>query len=303
MALGAGPLRTEQLTTLIQDFSPRSVYRQVSKMREVGLIDRHEERGVPSKVFLSLSEPAGRELFRVFRDARIRSWSSLDLLAELWELGFIEELSREPRTLTQLAGTVPRLTYHQVKRRISLFLSHGLLVATPPKGHGKRYELTDVTRHRMALIAAIGRWQRHLLPERAAGLTIAEMATVLRASLLLPALPQHAGMSIGLTVWETANGNSHRITETLQGTIDGGGRMRPVGEVARLDGSAAATVNTWLGALLDGKRGRVRVRGDLQLVDFFLRTLYDVLSEPEKTPLSRPTVEAGASSDPASRAT
>lgn len=283
MALGAGPLRTEQLTTLIRDFSPRSVYRQVNKMREVGLIDRHEEPGVPSKVLLSLTEPAGRELFRLLRDARVRSWSSLSLLAELWELGFIEELSREPRTLTQLASTVPHLTYHQVNRRIGLFLSHELLVATPPKGHRKRYDLTDLTRHRMALIAALGRWQRHLLAERAPGLTIAEMATLLRASLLLPALPQHVGRSIELTVWETTNGNSHRITETLQGRIDGRGRMYSNGEVPRpVDGSAAATVNTWLGALLDGKRGRIRVRGDLDLVDSFLRRLYDVLWEPEE---------------------
>ncbi|MGN6558864.1 MAG: winged helix-turn-helix transcriptional regulator [Solirubrobacterales bacterium] len=283
MALGAGPLRTEQLTTLIQDFSPRSVYRQVSKMREVGLIDRHEEPGVPSKVLLSLSEPAGRELFHLLRDARVRSWSSLNLLAELWELGFIEELSREPRSLTQLASTVPHMTYHQVNRRIGLFLSHGLLLASPPKGHRKRYNLSDLTRHRMALIAALGRWQRHLLADRAAGLTIAEMATVLRASLPLPALPQYVGMTVELTVWETPNGNGQRITETLQGTIDSGGRMCSNGKVAQpVDGSAAATVNTWLGALLDGKRGRIQVRRDLHLVDSFLRRLYDVLWEPEE---------------------
>jgi DNA-binding HxlR family transcriptional regulator len=286
MALGAGPLRTEQLTTLVQDFSPRSVYRHVTKLREAGLIDRQEEPGVPSKVLLSLTEPAGRELFRLLRDARIRSWSSLNLLAELWALGFIEELSREPRSLTQLASTVPHMTYHQVNRRIGMFLSHGLLLASPPKGHGKRYDLTDLTRHRMALIAALGRWQRHLAPERAPTLTIGEMATVLRAVLPLPALPQHVGMSIELTAWETTNGNSHRMTETLQGTIDGSGRALSRGEVVPpVEGSAAATVNTWLAALLDGKRGRIRVRGDLDLVDTFLRRLYDILWEPEEAVL------------------
>jgi len=286
MALGAGPLRTEQLTTLVQDFSPRSVYRHVNRMRQVGLIDRHEEPGVPSKVLLSLTEPAGRELFHLLRDARIRSWSSLNLLAELWELGFIRELSREPRTLTQLAGTVPQMTYHQVNRRIGLFLSHGLLLASPPKGHRKRYDLTKLTRHRMALIAALGRWQRHLAAERAPGLTIEETATVLRAVLPLPALPQHVGMSIELTVWETTNGNGRRMAETLQGTIDGGGRASSGGKNAPpINGSAAATINTWLAALLDGKRGRIRVRGDLDIVDSFLRRLYDVLWEPEEAAL------------------
>jgi hypothetical protein len=43
------------------------------------------------------------------------------------------------------------------------------------------------------------------------------------------------------------------------------------------DGLAAATINTWFGVLLDGNRGRVKVRGDLKLVDACLTQLYDVL--------------------------
>jgi hypothetical protein len=46
---------------------------------------------------------------------------------------------------------------------------------------------------------------------------------------------------------------------------------------ASADGSAAATINTWFGVLLDGNRGRVKVAGNLQLVDACLTQLYDVL--------------------------
>ncbi|HEY6837430.1 MAG TPA: winged helix-turn-helix transcriptional regulator, partial [Geobacteraceae bacterium] len=187
MALGTGPLRTERLAEQIEDFSSRSVYRHVSKLEAHHLIDRHEEPGVPSKVVLRLSQPAGRELFRLLKAfaatprsrlpggaSNAHSWSSLSLLSELWRCGFAEELSREPRTLTQLAGGSHGMSYHQVNRRIGLFLSSGLLLVSRERGH-KRYVLTDHARRRMALIAGIGRWRRHVIVNGAPGLTTTEM--------------------------------------------------------------------------------------------------------------------------------
>lgn len=293
MALGPGALRTGQLATCVGDFSSRSVYRHVSKMEAHGLIDRSEEPGVPSKVTLSLSEPVGRELFRLVQDfaatsmsqlpgggSNAHSWSSLNRLSELWELGFVEELSNESRTLTELAGGPHRLTYHQVNRRAGLFLASGLLLISPGRAHSKRYELTDHARHRMALIAAIGRWRRHVIVNGATGLTIAEMATVLRTVLPLPVFPRNVGMSIDLRVSGSKDVNGHRDKQALRGTVDIAGIMRCGDEIKRfVEGSAAATINIWFAALLDGNRGRISVRGDLNLVDSFLTQVYDLLWE------------------------
>ncbi|HET9676674.1 MAG TPA: winged helix-turn-helix transcriptional regulator [Solirubrobacterales bacterium] len=299
MALGPGALRTAQLTTRIQDFSSRSVYRHVNKMEAHGLIDRSEERGVPSKVVLSLSEPAGRELFRLFQGfaatsmsllpggvINAHSWSSLNRLGELWEFGFFDELSHEARSLTELAGGPHGLTYHQVNRRTNLFLASGLLVISPVRAHGKRYELTDYARRRMALVAGIGRWRRHVTVDGAVGLTIAEMATVLRTVLPLPDFPLNVGMSIDLGVSGPMDVNGRRGKQTLQGTVDIEGTMRcDDGIRPSVEGSAAATINIWFAALLDGNRGRIGARGDLDLVDSFLTQLYDVLREKDGLPV------------------
>jgi len=292
MALGSGALRTGQLADRVEDFSARSVYRRASEMEAFGLIDRNQDPGVPSKVVLRLSEPAGRELFRLLRafatasiprspsEERHFLWPPLNLLGELWELGFLEELSYEPRSLAQFARGEHELTFHQVSRRIGLSLSGGLLAASPPAGNGKRYELTNYGRRCMALIAGIGRWRRRVLADRSPGLTIAEMATLLRATMPLTTLPEHLGESIELAITGSAEAGGQRRMQVLQGTVDSDGTLRyaaAAGESA--GGSAGATINIWLAALLDGNRGRMRVRGNLGLVDSFLTQLYDVLWE------------------------
>jgi len=292
-ALGTGPLRTEQLAQQIEDFSARSVYRHVSKMEAHQLIDRQVEPGVPSKVVLRLSQPAGRELFRLLRTfattprsrlpggaSNAHSWSSLSLLSELWKLGFLEELSCEPRRLTELASGSHGLTYHQVNRRAGLFLMSGLVLVSRERGYGKRYELTEHGRRRMALVAGIGRWRRHVTFDGKPGLTVTEMATVLRAVMPLPKFPDHVGMSLELGVSGAMDVNGHRDTKTLHGIVDGSGTMQCTEEdMSSVGGSAAATINTWFAALLDGNRGRIRVRGDQELVDSFLTQLHDILWE------------------------
>jgi DNA-binding HxlR family transcriptional regulator len=298
MALGAGPLRTERLARQVEDFSPRSVYRHVSKMEAHHLIDRQEEPGVPSKVVLRLTQPTGRELFHLLRTfaatprsrlpggaSHAHSWSSLSLLCELWKFGFADEITREPRTLTQLAGGSHGMTYHQVNRRVGFFLTSGLLMVSRERGHGKRYSLTDHARRRMALIAGIGRWRRHLTTDGAPGLTVGEMATVLRAMLPLPVLPEYVGMSLELGVTGSMDIGGHRDRQAFRCRVDDDGTLRcDEGIRGFVDGSAAATVNTWFAALLDGNRGRIRVRGDLELVDSFVTQLYDILWEEDMQP-------------------
>jgi DNA-binding HxlR family transcriptional regulator len=290
MALGTGPLRTGELTELIHQFSPRSVYRYASKMHERDIVDRFEEAGVPSVVVLSLSDPPGRNLYRLLRTfaatsgARLpsegrdfESWASLSRLGELWDLGFVEELSRGSRSLTQLAQSAPEMTYHQVNRRLGLFVSCGLLVRLQ-HGHLKHFGLTDHGRRRMALVASVGRWRRRHLGEGTPGLTIPEMATVLRTALPLILLPKFAGMNVDFGVSGGVDQNGHREDETLQGTIGLDGTMRFDGAVEpSANSSARGTINTWFAALLDGKRGRMQVGGELPLVDACLTQLHEVL--------------------------
>jgi DNA-binding HxlR family transcriptional regulator len=208
-------------------------------------------------------------------------WEALALLGDLWELGLIDELSHGPKTVIELARKAHPMTYHQVNRRAGLITTYGLASSYSCSGNGKRYELTDDGRRCMGLIGGVGRWrQRHLMEDGDPGLTPREMATVLRTALPVIRLPEFAGLSIDLEVSECVDGDGFRISEVLHGRIGRDGTMRfDLERRDTPDGSAAATIKTWFGVLLDGNRGRVKVRGNLPLVDACLTQLYEVLWE------------------------
>jgi DNA-binding HxlR family transcriptional regulator len=276
--LGYGPLRTKHLTARVRGFSARSVYRSMGKLEEYGLIDRYEEPGLPSRVLLRLTEPLGRNLFRLLRHFEATPWDRMRLLGELWEAGFVQELSYGPRSLMDLLDGAHHLTYHQLKRRIGAAAEAGLLEASSRQGNSRLYGLTDRGRLQLALIADVGRWRhRHLAPGIAPGLEIEEMAAVLRGALPLVRLPTHAGMRIGLIVTGAVE-YGHRDTVAVVAPVGPTGAVRfdPQAE-GEADGSATATLNTWFAALLDGSRGRLRVRGDLGLVDGCITQLHQSL--------------------------
>lgn len=280
MELGHGPLRTKQLTERVGQFSARSIYRCARRMQSHGLIDRYEEPGPPSKVLLRLTERGGRNLFRLMRTTDVISWKEMCLLGALWEDGFMEQLSRGPKSLMDLLERPHHLTYHQVKRRASMAVEFGLFQSLLCKGNSRRYELTTRGRRSLGLIAALGRWRhRFLVSGETPELEIEEMATVLRGVMPLSVLPTHAGMRIDLIV-AGAEEYGYRATATVPGTVglEGTARFDPQSE-READGSAAATINTWFAALLDGNRGRLRVRGDLSLVDSCVTQLHEALWE------------------------
>lgn len=292
MELGQGAQRTKQLTERISDFSPRSVYRCLGKLEKYGLIDRSEELGTPSRVLLRLTEPLGRNLFRMLRAMDATAWQEMCLLGELWEAGFVERLSKGPRSLMELLDGPHHLTYHQVKRRAGMSVEVGLLAVSSPKGNVRLYGLTDKGRRYMALVVGIGRWrQRHVVTE-GTGLEMSEVATVLRTALPLTALPGHTGSTIDLIV-AGAEEYGSRDTAKVQGRVAAEGKVHfDLDPRKEADGSAAATINTWFAALLDDHRGRVRVRGDGDFVDTCLRRLHEALWE--RVPGNAPAPGIGA---------
>lgn len=292
MALGPRPLRTRALTERIPQYAPRTVYRHVGRLAEQGLVIRREEGGVPSVVSYSLSERRGRELFRLLDsfaasalsrgpDGQIDegSWTSLALLGEMWGAGWIAELGTAPRSPTELSELTPGMSFHQVNRRVHLLRSLGLLCEVSHSGRGKRYKLAPTVRREMALVAGIGRWrERHGLAGKQRGLTVAELQTVLRATLPLLKMPQHCEAQIKLGIAGAADGNGGKGSGILLVRCGRDGALRVSGNSdAPAAAWAAATVDIWLAALVDGNRGRMRVGGNLKLVDACLGGLHRVL--------------------------
>lgn len=287
IALGPGPLRTGRLTEQVNRYAPRTIYRYAAKLVDLGLVERCEEPGVPSTVVYKLTVPGGRQLYRLLDayaeawwqrlpDGQIDDnyWTSVYLLAEMWELGFIEALSVASPSPTELADRAGDLTFHQVNRKVHLLRAHRLMRDRPGRGRGRRYEFTDRSRRGMALIAGVARWLQKDWGS-GAGITPAQLATVLRVVAPLVQIPQHAGkrIKLGLAVHSADEPTVELVAEVQ---ADGSCRCRDATDHSP-DGVAAGVINTWLGALLDGNRGRFRVGGEMELVDGFLIGLHDVL--------------------------
>jgi DNA-binding HxlR family transcriptional regulator len=290
MALGPRSLRTKKLTEKVPIYAPRTVYRHARKLAELELVDREEVAGVPSTVIHSLS-PAGRDLYRLivtFAEASAPwvtgpgggegIWTVCGLLGEMWTCGWIGELGQGGRSATELAEATADMTFHQVSRRTHQLLSWSLLYESTAKGHRKRYQLSDQTRHAMALMAGLGRWrQQHVEGEADGGLTVGETATVLRASLPLLQLPEHQERSIRLGIVGTTGQDGQRGSATLTAHVSAGGAVRCVKEKASEDGWGIGTVDTWFKALLDDSRKEMRTGGDDEFVDDCLKRLHEVL--------------------------
>lgn len=289
MALGNGPLRTKELTERVRGYTPRTVYRYCNKLVQAGVLDRHEEPGVPSKVTHSLSEPAGRELYELvlayadasftrLPDGRIDShaWGSLAMLAELWESGLIEELTLGPRSPTELTRLGHGLSYHQVNRRAGLFALGGFLREDVRVGNRRLYSLTERARRGMVLIAGIGRWRRrHVVAKGTSGLSPREAGGVLRTALPLVALPDHGGKSLGIEIAAVGGkGEADAVWAIVQPE---GSVLSCEGPLPEVDGRAQGEVPALIDTILDGPHNGLALDGDEHLVRACFERLHSVL--------------------------
>jgi DNA-binding HxlR family transcriptional regulator len=294
MALGAGPLRTKELTERVPGYSPRSIYRHAAKLAELGVVDRVEEPGVPSKVVYRLSGSRATELYELvdrFADVALMrlpdgqvasyAWVSLGLLADLWESRIVRELACDVRSPTELARGEHEFSYHQVNRRAGLLARAGFLREEPGPGRQRFYGLAEQGRRSMALIAGIGRWRHHhVVAEDEGGLTTEEMATLLGASLPLVEVPQHVGKCLRLDLFacDAAEGDEN---EAVWAEVEDDGALHSCPDpTPRVDGWACGGIEDWVPVPLEGDSTRLIAGGDIELVDDVLSELHEVLWTP-----------------------
>jgi len=294
MALGEGPLRTKELTKRVPGYAPRTIYRYTGKLTDLDVIARDEEPGVPSKVVHSLTDGCGSELYELvnrYADASLtrlpdgrldaQAWASVGQLGDLWETGMVGELACDALSPTQLAEGEHGLSYHQVNRRAGLFEANGLLTEWESPGRRRCYALTEKTRRKMGLLASIARWRhRHVVAEDEEGMTVPEMATVLRAALRLVALPDHKGRCLRLDVVSDDDTGSP-ANEEVWAEIEADGTIHScAGAPGDPSGCANGQVATWITVLLNGRPDAVEVGGDETLVRDCLDALYQALWTP-----------------------
>ena len=303
MALREGPLRTKELTERVPGYAPRTIYRYSAKLAELGLLEREEEPGVPSKVVHRLTDSAGRELAELvdaYADASLgrlpsgeigaHEWGSFALVADLWESGMVGALNRGSCSLTELSQGEHDLSFHQVSRRASLFVIGGFIEERAEATRRRRFALTEKARRAMALIAGIGRWRRrHVVPKGTSGLTSGEAAGLLRTVLPLVSLPAQRGKSLELIISPRAGIGADE--ETVWARVEFDGTVTTSSEpVADADSVARGHVAAWVDTVLDGPGKELSARGDARLLDECLRRLHAALWGQERDrPAAVPT--------------
>jgi DNA-binding HxlR family transcriptional regulator len=287
MALGEGPLRTKELTARIAGYAPRTIYRYSTKLAEIGLVERDEEPGVPSKVVHTLTA-SGRELFDLlgtYASASLKrlpsgeiaapDWGALAAVADFWETGIIDALSREPRSLTELAHREHGLSFHQISRRATLLSREGFIEVARGSGKGRRYTLTPKARRATGLIAGIGRWRRRHVVSQGSGLNTAEAAGLMRAALPLVALPDHGGKRFELRIAPVDEGAE---AEPIWAAVEQDGTVVNCSDpFEEVDSAAHGDVMAWVDSVLDGPRNGLKINGDSELIADCLRQLHATL--------------------------
>jgi DNA-binding HxlR family transcriptional regulator len=193
-----------------------------------------------------------------------REWTALGLLADLWEAGVVEALSRGPTSPSQLMRRRCPLSYHQLNRRSSRFKAAGYFSEAPQSRRQRRvYALSSKARRTMGLVVGLGRWRhRHLESDPEAGLTQAEMTTVLRAVLPLASETEDEALALRLCIEGSGEAEEARV-----------------GSDANALPWASGTVEDWTALLLDGEL-RVEMGGDSALAHERLMSLYEELWAP-----------------------
>jgi DNA-binding HxlR family transcriptional regulator len=293
LALRQGPMQTKVLTHSVKGYTPRTIYRYLSKLAEIDLVERDDSPDGSARVAYALREESGEELaalidrFAAASMTRLpggqidsTDWTALGLLADLWEAGVVEALSQEPTSPTELTRSLGALSYHQLNRRANRFKACGFFSGWRQSRQQRQcYALTAKVRRTMGLVVGIGRWRRRHLGTPVADLTTAEMGTALRALLPLAKVPRHAGKGARLRI----AGLDSRTQVWVEVAGDGAvGCRKSVG--ARLDGWAEAEVEEWAAALLDGEPWPA-ADGDADLIEDCLASLYKELWRAELIPL------------------
>jgi DNA-binding HxlR family transcriptional regulator len=284
--LARGPLPSHELPARIGAASRTTRFNRLRGLEELGLIRRERRAGSPpiSECILS---PGGLALLPVARrfavwlnrgpggagtQGKMADILAIKALAGGWNTLSLRWLAATPLTVTDLASlSSAEATYHDVRQARLALTEASLVRAVPRRGRGQPYELTEWARMAAGPLGAAARWEREFAAPAGRPLAPSDVEALLLLCLgLVESLPGELDGECLLLVedLEGVRVCIERGAVTAVG-LEGGGRCRN-----RVSGSAGA----WLGALLDGYRGDLRMHGALRITTRLTTALHEACS-------------------------
>lgn len=276
-AHGEGPLRPAELRERVGSPAPTTVRAAVATLVGVGALSKQSIGGSGYAVSTALS-PAGEEM--LFVADVVETWlglcpagpiapdgeeakEAIKALAGGWSSRLVRALASGPRTLTELHGLIPDVSYQSLERRISWMRATGQIEAVEKPGRGTPYDVTDWLRRAIAPLGVAGRCERRHMDAESGPITAIEVEASFLLVLPLVPLSRSARGSCMLAVHTGPTGSEEDLpltgvtVEVERGTVVS--CTPAVGQEPKT--WAVGSPETWLDAVIDARIEDLRIGG------------------------------------------
>lgn len=291
-----GPLRLPDLRERIGGAAQTTLRGQVGNLRGIGALERRVRGGMPYTVENELTV-TGREVLTVAEI--VETWlgrapqGSIPLGSEAskaairalvggWGSTIMRALAARPLSLTELSSVINDHSYPALERRLSAMRAARQLELRPSGDRGsKPYGVTEWARQAVAPIAAAGRCECRYLAHSTTPLTRIDIEAIFL--LLVPMVDLNATHSGAcLLAVDTGSTGSRSPTDRLVGVHVEVEEGSIVTCSSRLEYDprtwALGSTSAWIGAILEGKTGRLRIGGDrVKLAEELIQRLHTSL--------------------------
>lgn len=296
-ALAARPMTRNDLKGWLVLKSGSSLHRQLAELQELDLIEKNDLPGAPRQVEYRLTE-AGEALVEVVELTEIwlgahpdrpmqpvspLAWRAVEALAEAWGSSLLHRVAAEetfkPETLAEVTAYFGG---QQLEGELQRLLGAGLL----EQAGGSRdagYALACWCRRGIGPLAAVGRWERGHVPDRAGPIGVHDAVAALLTALPLIQLDSGTSGTCTFTIElgpEEGTGPRYGAVwaEFAEGTTVARGHGKPPGPP---DTWVRGPIDSWIAAVLDCKPSALQVGGETQLACDVLRAVHEELFQLE----------------------
>lgn len=243
-----------------------------------GLVEKRRHGGFPGSVDYRLTA-AGQDLIAVWET--LAAWlaaapgggappgsraakGAIKILIESWRTGIVRALAAGPRSLTELAGAAPSLSYPALERRVSAMRRLGFVRALPGSRGKIPLEVGDWLRLAVAPLAAAARWERRWLPDPTP-IVARDIETGFLLVLAPLRLPQAGSgacrLAVRIAEGQAGEGEAGVTAEMREGIV--ASCLPEPGGIpsARVDGS----LDAWIATILDRDPRGLELGGETRL--------------------------------------
>lgn len=274
-----GPLRLPDLRERIGGAAQTTLRGQVGSLRAIGALERRVHSGMPYTVENELTA-VGKGVLAVA--TAVEAWlaqapqgsiplgsepakGAIRALVGAWGSTMLRALAERPLALTELSSAIPDLSYPALERRLSAMRAARQVELRLDGGRGaKPYAVTEWTRQGVGPLVAAGRCECEHLAEVTEPLTRIDIEAAFLLAVPLVDLTVNYSGSCLLAV-DTGSGNEGESRDRLAGVYIDTEEGAVVSCVSRLQREpptwALGTVDTWVGAILEGRLERLRMGG------------------------------------------